>query len=190
MTTHSLHATTPQLLKATALAIAGAAALLVTSVLPAEYGIDPTGVGAALGLTALNEAVEPAATEALLPTATANPAAVEPVVAYDVPYRSGEMTLTLAPGQGAEIKAKMQEGEPLVFSWKSSRPVSFDMHGDHMDGTDAFTSYWKDRAQTEAHGSLVAPFKGAHGWYWHNKGSVPVTVTVKASGYFDKLYRP
>ena len=43
--------TTGQLNKATALAVCGAAALVVTAILPAEYGIDPTGIGSALGLT-------------------------------------------------------------------------------------------------------------------------------------------
>jgi len=40
-----------QLLRSTIIAIIIAAALLVTVVLPAEYGIDPTGVGRLLGLT-------------------------------------------------------------------------------------------------------------------------------------------
>ena len=43
--------TTGQLNKATALAVCVAAALLVTTILPAEYGIDPTGMGRVLGLT-------------------------------------------------------------------------------------------------------------------------------------------
>jgi hypothetical protein len=34
-------------------AILGAVAVLVTIILPAEYNIDPTRLGAALGLTAL-----------------------------------------------------------------------------------------------------------------------------------------
>ncbi|HAJ46715.1 MAG TPA: transmembrane anchor protein, partial [Alphaproteobacteria bacterium] len=37
--------TTPQLLRSTAIAIATAAVILVTVVLPSEYAIDPTGVG-------------------------------------------------------------------------------------------------------------------------------------------------
>ena len=44
-----------QLLRSTAIAAATAAVLLVTTVLPAEYGIDPTGVGRALGLTQMGE---------------------------------------------------------------------------------------------------------------------------------------
>ena len=44
-----------QLLRSTAIAAAAAAALLVTVVLPAEYAIDPTGVGSLLGLTTMGE---------------------------------------------------------------------------------------------------------------------------------------
>ncbi|WP_246047586.1 hypothetical protein [Hankyongella ginsenosidimutans] len=42
--------TSAQLLRSTVIAIVAAAAILVTIVLPAEYAIDPTGVGRALGL--------------------------------------------------------------------------------------------------------------------------------------------
>ena len=45
--------TTGKLLRSTALAALIAGGLLVTTVLPAEYGIDPTGIGRALGLTRL-----------------------------------------------------------------------------------------------------------------------------------------
>ena len=38
-----------QLIRSTILAAVSAAAILVTVVLPAEYGIDPTGVGRAIG---------------------------------------------------------------------------------------------------------------------------------------------
>ena len=44
-----------QLLRSTCIAAAVAAALLLTMVLPAEYGIDPTGLGRALGLTKMGD---------------------------------------------------------------------------------------------------------------------------------------
>ena len=47
--------TTAQLLRSTLIALAAAAMILVTIVLPAEYGIDPTGVGSALGLKRVGE---------------------------------------------------------------------------------------------------------------------------------------
>lgn len=47
--------TSANLIRSTAVAIAAAAAILVTTVLPSEYGIDPTGVGRILGLTEMGE---------------------------------------------------------------------------------------------------------------------------------------
>jgi uncharacterized cupredoxin-like copper-binding protein len=46
---------TGKLLRSTAIAALIAAGLLVTAVLPAEYGIDPTSLGRALGLTRMGE---------------------------------------------------------------------------------------------------------------------------------------
>lgn len=42
---------TGKLIKSTILAVIAAGVLLVTVVMPSEYGIDPTGVGKILGLT-------------------------------------------------------------------------------------------------------------------------------------------
>ena len=47
--------TSSQLLKSTIIGIISAAVLLVVAVLPAEYGIDPTGLGRVLGLTQMGE---------------------------------------------------------------------------------------------------------------------------------------
>lgn len=55
---------TLQLLVSTLMAMLLAAALLITTVLPAEYGIDPTGVGRVLGLTQMGEIKEQLAEEA------------------------------------------------------------------------------------------------------------------------------
>ena len=44
-----------KLLKSTILAAATAAVLLVTVVMPAEYGIDPTGIGNVIGLTSMGK---------------------------------------------------------------------------------------------------------------------------------------
>ena len=42
---------TGKLVRSTAIAAVTATAILIAVVLPAEYGIDPTGVGSALNLT-------------------------------------------------------------------------------------------------------------------------------------------
>lgn len=73
-----IHPTTPQLVKATSVAALAAGLILITTVLPAEYGIDPTGIGKRLGLDAL--AAEPAA-EARPPASATIPAATPPAEA-------------------------------------------------------------------------------------------------------------
>jgi hypothetical protein len=47
---------TAQLLRSTVIAAAAAGLILVTVVLPAEYGIDPTGIGRVRGLTQMGSA--------------------------------------------------------------------------------------------------------------------------------------
>lgn len=193
----------PQLIKATALALIVAGVILITIVLPAEFGIDPTGSGKALGLTALNDSsrqIQPAALaieEAVsLPP---NTTAVEPVeqlltstvVKSEAPFRSDEMTITLEEDEGSEIKALMKKGEQFVFTWTTDGgKVNFDMHGEQPNAGEVFTSYWKDKNQTSANGTFVAPFDGTHGWYWRNRGDKPVTIKVKVSGFYNKLYQP
>ena len=178
-----------RLARATAGAIAVAAVLLVTIVMPAEFGRDPTGVGARLGLfrTAVETpAVEPSTTGAV-------EAAGSPLAASTTPYRTDEMTLVLESGEGAEIKAAMKAGDRMVFSWTAtgSGGVDVDMHGEAAGGAEGqATSYLKGEGQTAGHGAFAAPFAGNHGWFWQNLNDDPVTVTVKVSGFHQKLFRP
>ena len=194
--------TLPQLMKATAIALITAGVILTIAVLPAEYGIDPTGVGSALGLTKLSTAGANAGTAPPTANATVAAAAATAVKApaspdmttvskSPTPLRSEEMSLTLQPGEGGEIKASMQKGQQFVFSWAADGgKVNFDMHGEPPNAGDKFTSYWKDLQQASASGTFVAPFDGTHGWYWRNRGKQPVTVRVTVSGFYEKLFQP
>jgi hypothetical protein len=178
-----------RLLAVTAVAILVAAIILTTAVLPAEYGIDPTGIGRRLGLTGMSRGAHSSTQPAAAAIAAAAPEAA--VIKRAAPFRSDTMTLTLQPGKGAEIKAAMEVGDTFVFSWTTDGgPVNFDMHGERPNAGDESTSFWKDKQQGSANGSFTAPFAGAHGWYWSNRSDKPVTVTVKTSGFYEKLYKP
>lgn len=178
------------LAKATGGAAIAAAVILTLFVLPAEYGIDPTGAGAAMGLTGMVAAKA----DAPVP-ATAAPVAALPTkadIARAAAWRQDDMTITLAPHSGQEIKAHMAAGDSFVFAWKSEGgPVKLDMHGEKTNAAEgAFTSYWEEREMTGAQGSFTAPYAGTHGWYWRNKGDTPVTVTVKTTGFYKDLFKP
>jgi len=186
-----------QLFRATAVALVAASAILVTVVLPAEYAIDPTGAGRALGFTQMGELkaqlAEEAAADAIPPTAPTLPvsqpvAGAEPAAAD---RRSDVTTLTLAPGEGAEIKAKMAKGASLQFNWSvSGGAVNFDTHGDPPNAPRSFYhGYGKGKGSTGEQGTLVAAFDGKHGWFWRNRSDQPVTITLRTDGIYKDIKR-
>jgi hypothetical protein len=195
-----------KLLVSTGIAAAVASVVLVAAVLPAEYGIDPLGIGSALGIKNLSavenaddsQSSDASAVSSAVPTEVGtapmqSETAAESSTVWKsaAAYRSDELSLTLAPNEGAEIKALMRVGERLFFSWEATGLVNFDMHGEVADAkSNDFTSYWKGRQEQSGHGAFTAPFDGTHGWYWRNRGTKPVTVTVKTSGFYEKLYKP
>ncbi|WP_309671463.1 hypothetical protein [Gemmatimonas sp.] len=56
--------TPQQVRRATLVAVVVAVAVLITAVLPAEYGVDPTGLGRRLGLTQMGRLKQELAREA------------------------------------------------------------------------------------------------------------------------------
>ena len=200
--------TSAQLFKSTIIAIVAAIAILVAIVLPSEYGIDPTGVGGALGLTEMGDIKTQLAEEAeqdrmrdqqnAVPAAPAAPQQGSSLLdriyaellvgsAHAQEMRSDEMSVTLAPGEGTEIKLMMLKGAKVNFSWDSdSAPVNFDLHG---DGGGQNISYEKGRGVAEDEGVLEAAFDGNHGWFWRNRTDAPVTVTLKTNGAYSDIKR-
>ena len=199
---------TQQLFRSTLIAAGVAGVILVAAVLPGEYGVDPTGVGRLLGLTQMGEIKQQLAAEAEA-DATAAPvvaqaapaapsesassvtsavadAGAPPVVAADV-WRE-EVTLTLAPGEAAEIKLVMKAGETAAYAWTAkSGALNSDLHGDGKDGK--ATSYRKGRAEAADSGELTAAFDGSHGWFWRNRGDAPVELLLQVRGEYAELKR-
>ena len=187
--------TSRQLNRATLAAAGIAAVVLAVAVLPAEYGMDPTGIGGALGLTAMGQAKQQAAAEAA-PAAQADVSEdlvldPEPTAATDpVSGQAGEATLTLKPDEGSEVKATMKAGNEIAYEWSTGGPkINFELHGEEIGaGAGDYTSYEKGTS-AGASGTFRAPFDGTHGWYWRNRSDAPITVTVKAKGKFEKFVR-
>jgi hypothetical protein len=189
---------TGRLLKSTGIAVVIASALLVTVVLPAEYGVDPTRVGSLLGLTEMGRIKMQLAAEAEAEEASDQPAAAAPAAVAAAPnagvvsatgpgVRTDETVLTLAPDQGAEIKLVMEEGARVAFTWTSSGgAVNFDTHADRP-GT-PYHGYGKGTEQ-RVEGELVAAFTGSHGWFWRNRTGEPVTITLRTSGAYTEVKR-
>ncbi|NPD15140.1 transmembrane anchor protein [Xinfangfangia sp. D13-10-4-6] len=198
-----------QLWRSTAIAAAAAAAILVTVVWPSEYAIDPTGIGGVLGLTEMGEIkaqlAEEAEADRLMMEGSSEPqSSVQPGIldaifgvivgtahAQEAPAATPawreEITFTLTPGQGIEIKLVMSEGAIAPFEWVvEGGAVNFDLHG---DGSGNNISYEKGRAVAEDSGELTAAFTGNHGWFWRNRGDASVSVTLRVGGDYSEIKR-
>lgn len=198
---------TARLVKSTVLAAAVAALILVTAVLPAEYAIDPTGIGRSLGLTQMGEIKKQLAIEAeqdrqrdrqqqapspdrrsvvpgpsfvgrlLFGTALAQPASTAD--------KSDEVAIVLKPGQGIEYKLAMRKDAVVKYAWSTANgSVNYDLHGS-QGGKES--SYKKGRGVASDEGTLTAAYDGYHGWFWRNRGTADVTITLKVSGTYSEL---
>jgi len=192
---------TKQLVRSTLIAAGVAVVILVTAVLPGEYGVDPTGIGRVLGLTQMGEVKQQLAAEAEADAAAA-PAVAEAEVAVEavaadvaeVPAAApasewrDEVTVTLAPGEAAEIKLVMKAGETAGYAWAAkSGALNSDLHGDGKGGQ--ATSYRKGRAESSDSGDLTAAFDGSHGWFWRNRGDAPVELVLQVRGEYSQVKR-
>lgn len=179
MTQESLLPPRKQLLFGTGIALFLASLILVLVVLPAEFGIDPTGAGRLFGLAEMSQ--------------ESGDVSAQLMNEHERKYLSGRVVIAIKPGEGLEYKATLAAGEPLLYSWMvSGGPVYFEFHGEPTEGEwpkDYYRSYQIKEKSTGEHGSFVAPFTGRHGWYWKNLSTEPATITLEASGYYTKLER-
>ena len=186
-----------ELLRGTGLAALVAGLILTVAILPAEYGIDPTGIGKALGLTTLHRPATAAADSVPAPqgsqvSAPGEERALTIASKQTVPYRSDEQEITLAPGKGLEVKTHLAKGATLIYSWetKGGAVVNHDFHGEPVNAReDEFESFIADKGVSSSSGSLIAPFTGVHGWYWKNKSAEPVTLVLRSSGFYADIYK-
>lgn len=194
---------TSKLIKSTILAAAIAGVLLITVVMPAEYGIDPTGIGNVIGLKKMGEirvslAKEEAADQA-------NNLGINTEVKQDevnaaiasTPQSTGigtntlnhEMQVTLAPDEGAEIKVEMSKGNKVQYVWSTDGgKANFDVHADSKKLGIDYHQYGKGSEQLKE-GEIEAAFDGSHGWFWRNRTSNPMVITLKTNGEYTEISR-
>ena len=188
-----------QLLKSTAIAAGAALLILVTVVMPAEYGVDPTGVGRAIGLTEMGEIKVQLSEEAELDRKLEQPSSdrqsglldrllgtlVGVAHAQEAERWKDEFSFTLAPGDGVEWKLAMNGGATANYAWVAEGGVvNYDLHG---DGGGQSISYRKGRARQSDEGIITAAFDGNHGWFWRNRDRQDVTITVRLRGDYSDV---
>ena len=174
-----------QLAKAGGISAFLAAILLLVAILPAEYGVDPTGIGRVLGLTQMSA---PPAEDVFVPpqgTSPHTPVVTGASALYGAPYQTHAIEFVIDGYDYIEFKYHLVQGAPMVFTWSSTAVVVHDFHGEpDIDPEKGVQSFDKSDKRG-ANGSLVAPFTGVHGWYWENPGPDPVTIRVDSAGFYS-----
>lgn len=100
--------TSGQLLRSTIIAAVSAAAILAVAVLPAEYGVDPTGVGEVLGLTQMGRIKMQA----------------EHDVVGDVEISESKRLLDVGPDDGGAAVSRPQPAAPEALADRVGDPLA------------------------------------------------------------------
>lgn len=183
---------------ASAVATVIAGFVLIFFVLPAEYGVDPTGIGKKWGLTAL-AATPPKQTQAVAIALPPQPASE--VLCSDRSDHAGTrkpsapaspwqdtVKIIVPAKEGLEYKFQLSKGALLEYSWATDgTELYFDFHGEPKGDTTGYFKSFKESTGHQSGGSLTAPFEGSHGWYWENNSHVPVTIILNTRGTYRVL---
>lgn len=191
-----------KLVKSTILAIFLAAIILITVVLPAEYSLDPTGIGRVIGLLKMGQIKVSLAQEAAADRVLASLQQSEEVdnskqssesVTEVIPppsnenTRSDKMTFSLSPNEGKEIKLTMRKGEQVNYIWTTNGgKANFDAHADSKKLQISYHNYDKG-SQERKEGVLEAAFDGKHGWFWRNRTSKTMKITLQVNGEYSDV---
>lgn len=171
-----------KLLVATLVASAAAAVILVTAVLPVEYGLDPVGTGKVFGL--LRELPQDQALT-VPQGGDASTTAVRQgaVTLYPRTYKVDTVELVLEPYEYVEYKYHLIADAGMIFSWSANTALVHEFHGDPDANPQDVRSYDKS-TKSNASGSFTAPINGIHGWFWENPGGEPVTIKLTSAGFY------
>ncbi|QHS12976.1 hypothetical protein [Shewanella sp. Arc9-LZ] len=161
------------LIKAALSAIVVAGIVLVTLILPAEYNLDPTGIGQKIGVTVLAQAAEPEVQQSALAEGSNEFQTIEVMV---------------PAGRGIEYKFDMQKFEKMTYEWITDGTALFvDLHGEPKGDTSGYYESYVIATSADMKGSFTAPFAGSHGWYWKNKSNQPVAVQLLVKGQYKVI---
>ncbi len=166
------------IIKAGLFAIVLAVVATLTFILPAEYNIDPTGIGEKLGLTQL--AVSQPEDQKSNDIAPSDKPSVT-----ETSYRKDSISIEVPAGKGLEYKFQLQQYGKLKYQWSASKKLYFDFHGEPEGDTSGFFESYAEGVANQMKGTITTPFAGSHGWYWRNDGEETVTVKLGTQGDYS-----
>jgi len=197
-----------KIIKATIFSFIVGALLLIIAVLPAEYGMDPTGAGRLLGFSKLYVPEEAGTTGMGVMTsnsevpliklekAGSGPDVERPVEADNPPpatqlsLREDETKVIVPAGKGIEFKIDMLKYGKMKYEWTTANGevLYFDFHGEVKQEKEVKEVYFESYTIANSNnmvGTFLAPYEGKHGWFFRNTGNEDVTVNLRLKGQYS-----
>ena len=194
-----------------AIAAVGSLALLVLVVLPAEFGVDPTGVGKRLGLLEISSQSTPTSDDNVSMSfnigeydseAELIDESVQGLIHLEGNvFKSDVIDIEIEDIGEVEYKFIMPADTTFVYAWEvldtRGEGVYYDFHGhptsdDAADFPEDFEMAYAKGEGVAQNGSFTSPFAGYHGFYFMNIEEGPITVRLTISGYWEsqlEMYR-
>jgi len=182
--------------------------ILFVFILPAEFGSDPTGIGEQIGVN--NMSVEQAQADENSAGAQAAVAAglnpdnivdnsndedrIEGAghINFARPMQFVELEIPVPADGQLEYKFVLEEGSQINYHWavNDGKLAYSDLHGhtpapEGSEEDEIVVKYLDSQEDQNVSGQFIAPFTGDHGWFFLNLQSEDITITLKASGYWE-----
>ncbi|MFZ5972835.1 MAG: hypothetical protein ACOYXA_14710 [Bacteroidota bacterium] len=193
------------ILKAAVIAFAAALLIVLIAVLPAEYGIDPTGAGKLMGFSKLYQPEKSVVAEAApvkvkvlkLEDAGSGPEVPKPAEANNPPpaqqyeEREDTVNITIPAGKGLEYKVYLLKYGKMKYEWGTDDGTAFfDFHGEVHEENPSKNVFYESYTVAYSNnmiGTFLAPFEGKHGWYFKNSGTTDMNVKLRMRGEYRLL---
>ncbi|WP_113663402.1 hypothetical protein [Pedobacter nanyangensis] len=194
-----------KIIKAVVIAIVVAGVLLVTAVLPAEYGIDPLGTGKAFGFAKLYVPEQADGENTGLVMQKSHPPikmekagsgpevkrpaeADMPAPAQQYALREDSVAILVRAGKDLEYKIHMLKHGQMKYEWITNNgDLYFDFHGEPKELKPSKNTYFDSYTIAYSNnmvGTFLSPFEGKHGWYFRNNSDKDITVTLRLKGEY------
>ena len=206
-TDHQPNLTKSQLLKSLVIALIIGIVVLLTAVLPAEYGIDPLGTGQLFGFSKLYQETGPVATNDTSsnlnfkkikmeklgsPQSTPKPTeANNPPPEVQYTEKKDIIEVIVPAEKGIEYKFKSLKYGSIKYEWSTDQGIVYiDFHGEvkqEKPPKNVFYESYTLAYSNNMAGTFTAPFEGKHGWYFRNETNEDIVVTIRLNGQYELL---
>ena len=167
-------------------ALAGALAVL-GAIMPAEFNVDPLGLGKLTGISRLWAPEEQAFGGGGALTSSSETPKASHIV---------EIPLGAADWKEAaiEYKVAMKPGQSIFYRWTATNldgspatvPIEMDQHGHNLppEGQPQTVIDYRKARLLADQGSLTAPIDGIFGWYFRNHSPDPMIIRLEIEGFY------